>query len=74
MFNKKEISDPINGYALPKLLLGLYLWNIAVEQFEVGSRSDTMVLGIVAIFAMMEAMRLLRSNNKCKERDSANER
>jgi hypothetical protein len=69
MFKNKEITDLINGYALPKFLLGLLMWNIAVEQFDFGSKGGAMVLGIVAIFVMVDAMRLLRGKyNKCKER------
>jgi hypothetical protein len=45
------------------------MWNVAVGQFECSSKGGAIVLGIVAIFVMMEAMRLLRGNyNKCKER------
>lgn len=69
---KREVLDLINGYALPKLLLGFCLWNVAIQKFEVGSIGGAIVLGVIAICSMMEATRRFRVcfSRKQEERKS----
>jgi hypothetical protein len=65
-FERMKNTDFINGYALFKLLIGLGLWHIAIEQLESGSWFGTLIPGSVAICFVMEAIRLLREKYRSK--------